>query len=120
LKLRDVTALRRLGILGALIVFGLAAAGPANAATTRRCAAYSFKHKTIPWRAGSIRTVNTSCTTARALARSYAVPRNCQLAGPCHILGYVCRTTNPDGSFFTETCTRPGHSVRWRGSYASR
>lgn len=118
--------LKRSLVLGALLsalAFAPApgAAAVAEAAAQSSCPAFTFKQNGVPWRARSIRrTSNVTCAKARALIRSYARPRNCQFRTACYIGGYTCRTTDAEGSEFTETCKRPGRSVRWRGSYSSR
>jgi hypothetical protein len=109
----------RIALLGASLAL-LLCLGSASAATSARaCKAFTFKDNGVPWSAKQIRVKGSSCKSARGLIRSYARPRNCRLQAPCHIKHYVCKTTNSHDSTFTETCKRPGRSVRWRGSYSS-
>jgi hypothetical protein len=94
-------------------------AGSDAEAARHRCAAFSFEHNGVPWHAKRIRTANVSCSAARKLIKAYARPRNCQFRAPCDVHGYVCRTTEADGSTFRETCRKDRKTVRWRGSYTS-
>ena len=104
--------------LALAVALGVSAAGAATF-TRSACPNYKFKDNGIPWSAKQIRIKGTTCKAARALIRSYARPRNCRFQAPCHIKKYTCKTTNAHESSFTETCRRPGHLVRWNGSYSS-
>lgn len=101
------------------LAVALSSATAGAASFTSTCPAYKFKASGIPWSAKQIRIKGTSCKAARALIRSYARPRNCRFQAPCHINKYTCRTTDAHESSFVETCKRPGHLVRWHGSYSS-
>jgi hypothetical protein len=95
-----------------------AAASP-DASAARACPAFSWKNNGVPWRARQIRARGVSCAQARTLIRSYAKPRNCQFEARCKVGRWTCRTSDAEGSRFTERCTRGSRVVRWRGSYVS-
>jgi hypothetical protein len=103
----------------ALAALAILPGGAIGTPSKRSCAKYAFERNGVPWRAQSIRTVNVTCKNARALIRSYAIPRNCQFHGPCQVGRYVCNTTSAEGSEFTESCKRGKRAVRWAGSYSS-
>jgi hypothetical protein len=112
-------AMIRLALLCAALALLAFSPGNAGAASQSGCKSFKFKDNGVPWSAKQIRVKATSCKKARTVIRSYAHPRNCRLEAPCHIKGYICRTTDSHDSVFVETCKAGRRTIRWHGSYSS-
>lgn len=101
----------------AVTLAALAAAAPANAATTRHCG--DIGTLATPDAPQNVRAVGTSCTTARRLARRHwhrsSAGERCDLAkAKCTIGTWTCRRTFFGNSGTRVRCTRPdGDIVRF-------
>ena len=94
----------------ATLLVGLAFAGSAEAATTKRCGSLGVDGKRYRSGAGSFNiTVRVStCGTAKAVVRGYRFGQGEK------VRGFTCRNSQSGGESTTVRCTRyGGRVIRW-------